>query len=514
MASKWWTLLVVCLAIFMLLLDITVVNVALPNIQKDLGASFEDLQWVVDAYALALAALLLASGSIADLLGRRRVFVAGLLLFVMASLLCGLSSSPTMLNVSRGLQGIGGAMMFATSLALIAQEFPPNERGTAFGIWGATTGFAVAVGPLVGGALTEAFGWEWIFLVNVPIGLLTAAITVARVPESERDPTARIDWAGVLTFSAGLFCLVLALIRGNDEGWTSGQILGLLAAAVILIAVFVAIELRREQPMLDLRLFRKPAFTGAQIVAFTLHASMFSMFLYLTLYMQNVLGYSPLETGVRFLPISLLSFLAAPIAGKLAERLPVRAFLGAGLVCVGVGLLLMSGIEPSDDWTTLLAGFIVAGVGIGFINPPLATAAIGVVEPRRAGAASGINSTFRQVGTAVGIAGLGALLQSKVSDKLDAALANAPLPRGAPSHIAEAVSSGGASAAARGVPAPARGLVANTARRAFIEGLNEILVVAAVLAFVGAALALLLVRRRDFVTAPAGPPTPAAEPAA
>jgi EmrB/QacA subfamily drug resistance transporter len=501
MASKWWTLLVVCLAIFMLLLDITIVNVALPSIQKDLGSSFEDLQWVVDAYALALAALLLASGSMADLLGRRRVFVAGLLLFVASSLLCGLAGSPTMLNVARGLQGIGGAAMFATSLALIAQEFEPHERGTAFGIWGATTGFAVAVGPLVGGVLTDGLGWEWIFLVNVPIGLVTAAITVARVPESGRDPSARIDWAGVVTFSAGLFCLVLALIRGNDKGWTSASILALLAAAVLLMAVFAAVELRRAQPMLDLHLFRKRAFTGAQIVAFTLHASMFSMFLYIVLYMQNVLGYSPLETGIRFLPISLLSFLAAPVAGKLAERLPVRAFLGAGLLLVGIGLLLMSGIDPSDDWTTLLAGFVVAGVGIGFINPPLATAAIGVVEPRRAGAASGINSTFRQVGTAVGIAGLGALLQSKVSDKLDAALAGTPLPHGAAARIAEAVSSGGGNAAAQAVPAPARELVAQAARTAFIDGLNEIFVVAAVLAFVGAALALLLVRRADFVSA-------------
>ncbi|HEX5896498.1 MAG TPA: MFS transporter [Thermoleophilaceae bacterium] len=504
MASKWWTLLVVCLSVFMLLLDITVVNVALPDIQMELGASFEDLQWVVDAYALALAALLLASGSIADLLGRRRVFVAGLLLFVTASLLCGLSGSPTMLNVSRGLQGIGGAMMFATSLALIAQEFAPQERGTAFGIWGATTGFAVAVGPLVGGALTEAFGWEWIFLVNVPIGLLTAAITVMRVPDSERDPNARIDWAGVLTFSAGLFCLVFALIRGNDDGWTSTPVLALFVAAAVLIAAFVAIELNRDQPMLDLQLFRKPAFTGAQIVAFSLHASMFAMFLYLVLYMQNVLGYSPLETGVRFLPISLLSFLAAPVAGKLAERFPVRAFLGGGLVLVGVGLTLMSGIDPSDDWTTLLAGFVVAGVGIGFTNPALATTAIGVVEPRRAGAASGINSTFRQVGTAVGIAALGALLQSKVTDKLHTALANTLLPPRSVDHIAEAVSSGGVSAAARGVPAPVREVVGTAARRAFIEGLNEILIVAAVLAFVGAALALLLVRRRDFVTVPAG----------
>ena len=333
MASKWWTLLVVCLAIFMLLLDITIVNVALPSIQNDLGSSFEDLQWVVDAYALALAALLLASGSIADLLGRRRVFVAGLLLFVASSLLCGLAGSPTMLNVARGLQGIGGAMMFATSLALIAQEFAPHERGTAFGIWGATTGFAVAVGPLVGGVLTDGLGWEWIFLVNVPIGLLTAAITVARVPESERDPNARIDWAGVADLQRRP--LLPGAWRSSAATTRAGPALRsslLLAAALVLMVVFAAVELRRSQPMLDLHLFRKPAFTGAQIVAFTLHASMFSMFLYIVLYMQNVLGYSPLETGVRFLPISVLSFLAAPIAGKLAERFPVRAFLGAGLV--------------------------------------------------------------------------------------------------------------------------------------------------------------------------------------
>jgi EmrB/QacA subfamily drug resistance transporter len=468
MAAKWWTLLVVCLSIFMLLLDITIVNVALPDIQKDLGSSFEDLQWVVDAYALALAALLLASGSLADLLGRRRVFVVGLVLFVSASLLCGLSSSPAMLNVSRGFQGLGGAMMFATSLALIAQEFEPHERGTAFGIWGATTGFAVAVGPLVGGALTDGLGWEWIFLVNVPIGLATAAITLMRVPRSTRDPSARIDWPGLMTFSAGLFCLVFALIRGNDDGWGSAKIVSLLITAALLLVIFATVELRSEQPMLDLRLFRVPTFTGAQIVAFSIHASMFSMFLYITLYMQNVLRYSPLETGVRFLPVSLLSFLAAPVAGKLAERYPVRAFLSAGLGLVGLGLVLMSGIDPSDDWTTLLPGFILAGIGIGFINPPLATAAIGVVEPRRSGAASGINSTFRQVGTAVGIAGLGAILQSKLTHNLSAGSFGAP-----------------------------------GAGTAYIDALNELFVVAAVVAFVGAALALVLVRRRDFVGAAA-----------
>jgi EmrB/QacA subfamily drug resistance transporter len=505
MASKWWTLLAVCLSIFMLLLDITVVNVALPDIRRELDASFTDLQWVIDAYALALASLMLAAGSLADLFGRRLVFVTGLLLFIAASLLCGLSGSPTMLNLSRALQGIGGAMMFATSLALIAQEFAPSERGTAFGLWGATTGFAVAVGPLAGGALTEGLGWEWIFFINVPIGLATAAMTLARVPESERDRTARIDWAGLITFSGALFCLVLALIRGNDEGWGSALILGLVAASVLLLAVFVVVELRLPQPMFDLTLFRKPAFTGAQIVAFSLSASMFSMFLYLTLYLQNILEYSPWEAGLRFLPVSLLSFVAAPAAGKLAERLPVRAFLGAGLFLVGTGLLLMSGIDPSDDWTTLLPGFILAGVGIGFINPPLATVAIGVVEPRRSGTASGINNTFRQVGIATGIAGLGAIFQAQVSDKLGKALSGVPLPPGAEDRLSEAVSSGSAQAAVNAAPPGARDVLLASARRAFIDGLDEILIVAAVVAFVGGILALALVRRRDLLFEPGSP---------
>jgi EmrB/QacA subfamily drug resistance transporter len=425
--------------------------------------------------------------------------VAGIGLFALASLLCGLSGDPTMLNLARGLQGIGGAMMFATSLALIAQEFEPQERGTAFGLWGATTGFAVAVGPLVGGVLTEGIGWEWIFFVNVPIGIVTAAITLAKVPESERDPSARIDWAGLVTFTGALFCLVFALIRGNDEGWGSALIVGLLLASVVLLVVFVVIERRTSQAMFDLSLFRKPAFTGAQIVAFSLHASIFSMFLYLTLYIQNVLGYSPLEAGLRFLPVSLLSFLVAPVAGKLAERLPIRAFLGAGLIIVGVGLVLMNGIQPDDDWTTLLPGFILAGIGIGCVNPPLATAAIGVVEPQHSGAASGINSTFRQVGTATGIAGLGALLQGRVTSHLSDALAGTPIPAGAKAGLTEAVTSGNVQAVGEAAPPGARAAVLDAARAAFIDGLDEILVVAAVVAFVGGVLAFALVRQRDFV---------------
>jgi EmrB/QacA subfamily drug resistance transporter len=499
MARKWWTLLAACLATFMLLLDVTVVNVALPDIRRELGGSFTDMQWVVDAYALGLASILLAAGSLGDLLGRRMVFLTGIALFVAASFVCGLAGTPTVLNIARAVQGLGGAMMFATSLALIAQEFPPDERGTAIGLWGATTGFSVAVGPVIGGVITEHLGWEWIFFVNVPVGLATMAMTLAQVPEGERDRSARIDWGGLVTFSGGLFCLVLALIRGNDEGWGSPLIVGLLAATIVLLVAFVVTELLIESPMLDLKLFRIPAFTGAQITAFVLHASMFSMFLYIVIYVQSILGYSPLEAGLRFLPISVLSFVVAPVTGKLVERLPVRAFLGGGLFLIGIGLLLMGGLAPDDDWTALLPGFIAAGIGIGCVNPPLATAAIGVVEPRRSGAASGINSTFRQVGIATGIAALGALLQARVTAKLGDALAGTPLSPGAKDRLGEAVVGGGTQAATQAAPPGAREVVARAAERAFIDGLNEILIVAAVVAFVGGALAFALVRSRDFI---------------
>ena len=409
MDRKWWTLLAVCVGTFMLLLDVTIVNTALPYIERSLGASFTDLQWVIDAYALSLAALLLTGGSLADLLGRRRIFVAGLVVFTAASLACGLAESPLMLNLSRAVQGAGAAFMFATSLALLASAFHGPDRGTAFGLWGATTGAAVAIGPLVGGALTQAFGWEFIFFVNVPIGIGAIALTLAKVDESHAPAGGRIDWAGLVTFSGGLFCLIFALIRGNAEGWSSALIVGLLVAALILLVAFVLVEARSAQPMLDLSLFKSPTFNGASLAAFSLSASMFAMFLYLTLYIQNSLGYSALEAGLRFLPTTLLAFFIAPISGKLADRYGVRWFIAGGLVLVGLGLLLMRDIGPGDDWTAMLAGFMVAGGGIGAVNPALATAAISVVEPQRAGMASGINSTFRQVGIATGTAALGAV---------------------------------------------------------------------------------------------------------
>jgi EmrB/QacA subfamily drug resistance transporter len=509
---KWWTLIAVCVATFMLLLDITVVNVALPDIERDLKASFAELQWVVDAYALMLATLTLTAGSLADLLGRRIVFATGLGLFTVASLLCGLAPSAVALDLFRGAQGIGGAIMFSTALALLAQEFHGRERGTALGIWGATIGGAVAVGPLVGGLLTEGFGWQWIFFVNVPIGIAAVFLTMSKVQES-RDPNARgVDWAGAVTWSGALFLLVFGLIRANDLGWGSTQTVACLGGSLGLLLMFLGFELRQERPMLDLSLFRKPSFAGASIAAFALSASMFALFLYLTLYIQNILGYSPLEAGVRFLPITVVSFVAAPLSGRLSERLPVRILLGGGLMLVGIGLALMAGLSVDSKWTHLLAGFVIAGAGIGMVNPALASTAIGVVPPARSGMASGINNTFRQVGIATGVAALGAIFQHRVQTKVVELLSSTPV-SGRAHPIADMVGNGQASQAVSSSPPPVRGVVANAARQAFISGLNEILVVGAILALVGAACAFVLVRRRDFVELPAGAPAEAVAPA-
>src|SRR4051812_33565104 len=371
MHRKWWTLIAVCTATFMLLLDITVVNVALPDIQDDLDASFAELQWVVDAYALMLATLTLTAGSLADLLGRRRVFATGLVLFTFASLLCGLAPTAVTLDLFRGLQGVGGAVMFSTSLALIAQEFTGRERGTALGIWGATIGGAGAIGPLVGGGLPEGVGGEGVFFLKIPLGDAATWLAVTKLRET-RDENARgVDWAGAITWSGALFLLVFGLIRANDEGWGSTATVACFGGSLGLLLMFFGFELRQARPMLDLSLFRKPAFAGASIAAFALSSSMFAMFLYLTLYIQNILGYSPLQAGLRFLPLTVVSFFVAPISGRLSERIPVRVLLGVGLLAVSLALALMGGLTVDSTWTALLAGFVIAGAGVGLCNPAL-----------------------------------------------------------------------------------------------------------------------------------------------
>jgi EmrB/QacA subfamily drug resistance transporter len=500
---KWWTLIAVSVAIFMLLLDITVVNVALPDIQRSLHSSFSDLQWVINAYSLTLAAFLLTAGALADLFGRRRVFTIGLVVFTVSSAACGLSASPLALNLARAVQGTGGAMMFATSLALIAQAFRGKERGLAFGVYGGVIGAAVAVGPVVGGVITSGIGWQWIFFVNVPIGVAAVFLTLSRVSES-RDPNATgVDWLGLVTFSGSLFLLVFALIEGNEKGWGSTRIVSYLIAAAVLFAAFLIAEHRQARPMLDLTLFRRPAFAGASIVALAVSASMFSMFLYLTLYIQDVLGYSPLQAGLRFLPITLLTFVVAPISGKLSVRIPVRLLLGAGLLLVSGGLLAMTAVDAGSGWTTLIPGFLLAGAGVGLINPPLASTAVGVVHYSRSGMASGINNTFRQVGIATGIAGLGAVFQHDVTRNTHAALALSGPGRqvlgAAHGRLAGALVSGEVKALARHLSPTAQATLFHSYRVGFTGAFTSILLIAVGIAFAGALLAFTLVRGRDFV---------------
>jgi EmrB/QacA subfamily drug resistance transporter len=439
----------------MLLLDITIVNVALPPIQHALRASFSQLQWVVDAYALGLATCVLTAGALADLFGRKRLFLLGIVLFTAASAACGAAFDPLFLIIARGLQGIGGAMMFATALALLSQEFHGKERGTAFGLWGAVIGAAVAIGPLAGGMLTSWISWRWIFFVNIPIGVGAIALGLRQLHESKDPEHSRLDPLGLVTFTIGLFCLILALIEGNDHGWTSTFILALFAVAAVALAVFVASQARERNTMIDLALFRRPAFVGAQVTAFAISASMFSMFLYLTLYLQNILHLSALETGVRFLPLSALSFFAAPLAGRLSGHVPIRALIGAGLALNAIAMWSMSRVSTDSHWTVLLPGFLIGGVGIGLVNAPLATTAVSTVRLERAGMASGINNTFRQVGIATGIAALGAIFSAKAG--------NARTPG------------------------------------AFVHGLHDILLVGAGVAVVGAIVAAATIRRRDFV---------------
>jgi EmrB/QacA subfamily drug resistance transporter len=525
MERKWWTLIAVSVATFMLLLDITVVNTALPSIQEDLNATFTDLQWVVDAYTLPLAALVLTAGVLADRLGRRRVFATGLGIFTLGSLLAGLATDPTFLNLARAFQGVGGAVMFAVSLALIAQEFSAGrERGMAMGVYGATIGIAVAVGPLVGGVLTEWVGWESIFFLNVPIGIAAIAITLLRVRES-RDPNAsRIDWLGLVTFSSSLFLLVLGLLRGNDEGWGSPLIVSLLASATVLMIAFLVIETRVKEPMLPLHLFRTPAFTGVQLAAAAVSASMFALFLYLTLYLQGYLGHDPIEAGLRYLPVTVIIFFVSAATGALLSRVQARYLIATGLGLTGLGLLLMGGIDASDSWTGLLPGFILAGAGVGIINPAVADVAVSVVPKEHSGMASGINDTFRQVGIAVGIAAWGAIFLGRGASRVGDLLAGTPAATGdRPRGLIEAVSSGQLDSALAQAPPAARPEIADAAHQGFLVGMNDILMLGGILAIAGALVSLWLIRENEIEREPVleGEPAyvqehgePVAEPAA
>jgi EmrB/QacA subfamily drug resistance transporter len=504
MARKWWTLTTVVLGVFMLLLDITIVNVALPDIQSAFHASLADLQWVLDAYALTLAAALLTAGALADLWGRRVLFVVGTAVFTAGSLLCGLATGPLFLSLARAGQGVGGAIMFATSLALLSDAFRGRERGVAFGVFGAVTGIAVAVGPVLGGVITTGLSWRWIFLVNVPIGVVTIVTTLARVAESRDPDAARPDWPGFVLFSGGLAALVYGLISSGD-GWNSTKVIGSLIAAGVLLVAFVAAEVVQQRPMLDLSLFRKPAFTGGLIAAFAISASLFSLLTYVVLYLQNQLGFSALGTGLRTLFLTGAIFVTAGAAGRLTSVVPVRALIGSGFALIGIGLLLMRGLTPASSWTHLIPGLIVAGVGAGLVNVPLASTAVGVVPPERAGMGSGINSTLRQVGIATGIATLGSLFTAQLRDTVTGTLLTTPL-AGQAHQIAAGIGGSAQTGPPAGPPA-ARAIIESAVRAGFTDGLNRILLIGAITALTAAVLSAALIRGRDFHTESSTAPT-------
>jgi EmrB/QacA subfamily drug resistance transporter len=496
--NKWWTLVAVCLGTFMLLLDITIINVALPDIQTALHSSFSDLQWVVDAYALTLAAFLLTAGSLADMYGRRLMYLIGLVIFTAASMLCGFAVSTLMLQLSRALQGVGGAIMFAVSLALLADAFRGKDRGTAFGIWGAITGLAVAIGPLIGGVLTTGLSWRYIFFVNLPFGVAAVIITTLKVSESRSPQASRPDWIGFVLFTVALSSLVYGLIESNEKSFSNSLVLGCFALAAVLLIAFVVTETLIKHPMFDLRLFLKPTFSGGSIAAFGISASIFALLLYLVLYFQDILGYSALGTGVRVMVLSGGILVTATLSGRLSSKVPVRLLIGPGLIIIGVGLLLMRDLTATSTWTHLVPGMLVGGIGVGLVNPPLASTAVGVVQPQQAGMASGINSTFRQVGIATGIALLGTLFSSEVKSEVVRQVAAQPSLAHQGVKIATAVQSGEVSVLIAKLPASARHAVEVVTKTAFTTGLNRILLVAAIIALASGVLSLALIRGKDF----------------
>ncbi|HEV3001729.1 MAG TPA: MFS transporter [Solirubrobacteraceae bacterium] len=408
---RWWTLGAMCFALFMIMLDNTVVNVALPSIQRDLQITTSGLEWTVNAYTLAFGVLLVTGGRLGDLFGRRRLFLLGVVVFGASSAAIATAPDLTWLAIGRAVQGAGAALMMPATLSIITNAFPPHERGRAMGTWSGISAIALAIGPVVGGFLVEHVSWQSIFLINLPVAVVAIGVTLVAAPESRDEsvvPT--VDLLGVVTLSAGLASLVLALIEGNRWGWGSPRIIGLLALSVAALAAFGAIERRVAVPMVDFRFFRSRQFLGANVIAFIVSFAMLAIFFFIALYMQNVLGYSPLEAGVRFLPSTLMIILVAPIAGRLADRIGPRLLLVGGLLAVAASLYWQSHITTDADFSFLFGAFMLMGTGMAFVMSPMTSAAMNAVEPAKAGVASGILSMSRMIGGTFGVAALGAVI--------------------------------------------------------------------------------------------------------
>ncbi len=493
-AGGWWPLIAIVLAVSMLMLDGTVVIVALPDIQDDLHAGLRQSQWVLNAFTLALASFQLTVGFLGDRHGRRRLFLAGVLLFGASSVACGLAGSPAMLITFRAVQGASGAVVFSMTMALIAQCYTGRARGTAFGVRGGVAGAMVVLSPLLGGVIVASLGWRWIFFLNVPIVAVVIAIAAVKIPQQlELRRSQRFDAGGPITLTAGLLLLTYVLLSGDDFGWTSRRVILGFAAAALCLAAFLLIESRHSDPMLDLSLFRDRSFTGTQLATLCTNAGFFGLLVYLSLYLQNQLGYSAWETGLCFLAANVPILLAGPLAGSLMDRLPGRVLPTIGLALVGAGMILMHGITAESTARALIPGLIVVGFGLGIALPSLGALAMEVADSRTFGMAAGVNSTAGQTGMTISIAVYGALLEHQVSatmsDRLDAGL---------PVHDLAAAATGGTiTAATAPLSGAVRDRVISAAHEGFVAGMNLLFLVVAGVALAGALLTFTLVRVRS-----------------
>jgi EmrB/QacA subfamily drug resistance transporter len=462
---KWWTLGAVAFGLFMIMLDNTVVNVALPAIQEDLGVGLAELQWIVAGYALTFAALMLSGGKLADHYGRRLIFVVGLTIFTLASLACGLAESGDVLIGARVVQGAGAALMNPATLSIISATFPAEQRGMAIGIWAGVSALALAIGPLVGGLLTDHLDWSWIFFVNIPVGVAAVVASFLFIEESrDTSEEQRLDLPGQVAGGLSLFALTYALIEANSYGWTSGRILGAFAVAAVALALFVWLERVQRAPMLDLGLFRNGTFAGANTVILLVALAMFGVFFFVSLYMQNILGFSAVETGAAFLPMTILIILIAPVAGKTSDRIGSRWLMTVGMVLIAVQLLYFSRLGVDENFWDLLPGLLVGGMGMALVMTPSAAAAVRSVPVDKAGVGSAVLNAFRQVGGSMGVAVMGAIIAAEIGD--------------------------------------------DRSPEAFVDGFSTALVVAALIAFAGAAVAFATVRTHR---RPAGEPAPVIE---
>jgi len=508
---KWLPLITVSLGTFMLLIDVTIVNVALPDMATDLHSSFSSLQWVIDIYALALAALLLGIGAFSDRVGRRPVYIVGLVVFALASLASGLAPSTPVLIVARGVQGVGAAAMFATTIALLSTSYEGRDRGVAFGVWGAINGAAAAAGPILGGLLTEGLSWRWIFFVNLPISVVAVALAVLVLRRDEPKRTGRVDIPGMLAFTVSAGAFTYGLTRASEAGWGSAQTVVLLIVGVVALAAFVAIQARTSQPLIDLALLRRAAFSAVLVAAFIFSLSAFAYLTYISLWLQSVRGMSPIQAGAAFLPLSLAALLVSLGIGRYLHAPSTRRWaISGGLALIGIGALLEAHLSAGSGWESVFIGLLVTGIGVGLVSPTLASAALAAVPQQVGGMASGALNTMRQLGYALGIAGLGVILQSRIGHILS----------GTPGvqhsgTLAKAVAGGQSRQVLHATPPAARGALDHAIHAAFASGLNGTLLIAGIAGLAGAAIVAVALRPAAGEPAPAAaePAPAAAEPA-